>query len=62
MPQFTVVPALSDFDAHIKRYKELIEKPNSQCARMRKHMQDVGNELVLYDVIEFRHVKSITFS
>lgn len=47
--RFTDAPPVSDFDSHIKRYKELIQKSNSQCAHMRDYIRDSGAELVLYD-------------
>lgn len=47
--RFTDAPPVSDFDSHIKRYKELIQKSNSQCAHMRDYIKDSGAELVLYD-------------
>ena len=47
--RFTDTPPVSDFDSHIKRYKELIQKSNSQCAHMRDYIRDSGAELVLYD-------------
>lgn len=47
--RFTDAPPVSDFDSHIKRYKELIQKSNSQCAHMRDYIRDSGAELLLYD-------------
>lgn len=47
--RFTDAPPVSDFDSHIKRYKELIQKSNSQCAHMRDYIRNSGAELLLYD-------------
>lgn len=47
--RFTDAPPVSDFDSHIKHYKELIQKSNSQCAQMREYIRNSGSELVLYD-------------
>lgn len=47
--RFTDAPPVSNFDSHIKRYKELIQKSNSQCTHMRDYIRESGVELVLYD-------------
>lgn len=47
--RFTDAPPVSDFNSHIKHYKELIQKSNSQCAQMRDYVSNSGAELVLYD-------------
>ena len=47
--RFTDAPPVSDFDSHINRYKELIEKSNSQCAQMRDYIRSSNTDLVLYD-------------
>lgn len=47
--RFTDVPPVSNFDSHIKLYKELIEKSNSQCAQMRDYIRSSNTDLVLYD-------------
>lgn len=47
--RFTDAPPVSNFDSHIKRYKEVIQKSNSQCTHMRDYIRESGVELVLYD-------------
>lgn len=47
--RFTDAPPVSDFDSHVNRYRELIEKSNSQCDQMRKYIRESGPSLVLYD-------------
>lgn len=47
--RFTDAPPVSDFNSHIKHYKELIQKSNSQCAQMRDYVSNSDAELVLYD-------------
>ncbi|WP_423977296.1 YecA family protein [Lancefieldella rimae] len=64
--RFTDVPPVSNFDSHIKRYKELIEKSNSQCAQMRDYIRSSNTDLVLYNehmqpkqTLDISDVKSI---
>lgn len=45
---FTDAPPMSDFESHINRYRELIEKSNSQCDQMRKYIRESSPSLVLY--------------
>lgn len=47
--RFTDAPPVSDFNSHIKHYKDLIQKSNSQCVQMRDYVSNSGAELVLYD-------------
>lgn len=47
--RFTDAPPVSDFNSHIKHYKDLIQKSNSQCVKMRDYVSNSGAELVLYD-------------
>lgn len=45
---FVYTPPITDFDAHIKSYKKLIEEPEEQCLRTMNYIT-AGTEATIYD-------------
>lgn len=45
---FTYTPAIVDYQAHMKSFKDLVEKANNQCERMLQYINN-NSEAVVYD-------------